>query len=232
MFSKFLRKNYDKPIVRTVSLSYNFFRTHISNWNKTNRILPGLYLGIIPVKKSYCDFLCGDRYNNKATQILKNISQTDADKPLKLVISVVLPAELRGEGFGPYTMVSQEDWKDEGVAQHILPMPDFGAVVDNQKAIETILRMKECIDRNETVYVHCKAGAGRSAMICAIYLAAFEKHPETKESFSIEQAVVFLQSKRPQVHLDLDKIAKAKEILKEMKELKPKMVVGAKDAKI
>jgi hypothetical protein len=213
MFSNFMKKNYDHPAVCTTSLHYSLSRGTVLDWDKSNQIIPGLYLGVIPVKKTWCDFLCGTRYNHSDKKILEIINKTDPKRPLTSIVSVVLPYEIQGKGFYGVTMVSPEDWKARGITHTLLKMPDFGADVDKKEAIETIYQMKKTIEKGESVYIHCKAGRGRSAMICAIYLAAFEINPDTKKLFTLDQAITFLQSKRKQIGVEPDKFKTASEIL-------------------
>ena len=82
-----------------------------------------------------------------------------------------------------------------GLEQHYVPMIDF--VPPSLGDIESCVnKMAECIDAGKTVYVHCKAGRGRSATVVICYLI---KH----KGMGPSEANEFLISKRPQVISEL-----------------------------
>jgi atypical dual specificity phosphatase len=62
------------------------------------------------------------------------------------------------------------DWEKRGVKYFWLPTPDFvysPTIEDIDKAVQFIRSFE---GTNQSVYVHCKAGRSRSALICACYL--------------------------------------------------------------
>ena len=56
--------------------------------------------------------------------------------------------------------------------------------------------MNEHIQNGGKVYVHCKAGRGRSTVIVAAY---FIKH----KNYTVEDAMKYIRSKRPHVSLHI-----------------------------
>lgn len=54
--------------------------------------------------------------------------------------------------------------------------------------------MKNAIDNDKKIYVHCKSGHGRSPTLVIAYLI---KH----EDMDVEEAIKFIKSKRPEIHL-------------------------------
>lgn len=198
---------------RTLSLAGNFASTNLHFNDISNCIIPGLFLGIIPVKRS----ICGQRCTNTHLRIINEVNNTDRTRPLELIVSVVKQDELTGSGFLGFTMVDIKDWEERRIAHRLLEMGDLRAEVNNRAVIETLHQMKRCIDDGKSVYVHCKAGRGRSAMICAIYLAAFVQNPTSRALYSIDEALKFLSNRRKQVDLTVGQIYKAREILAEMR---------------
>lgn len=196
--------------VRTASMMYTLTRVHVKNWQAYNQIIDGLFLGMIPIKKAN---IFGTEFDNQHRQIQKFAAEKNPNRPLKLVISVVEPDELKGVGFANIeSMVSPKDWNNlkPGVEQHSLPIADQTAGVSNDDAIATLFKIRQCILENGSVYVHCKAGRSRSAMICLIYLVVYE-------NMTIQTAKELLIRQRKQVELNNDKLNKAAEIINEIK---------------
>jgi hypothetical protein len=201
--------------VRTLSIWYTQSMVIYGGWDAYNHIADGLFLGMIPIKESVFNTA---QFNDQHKQIIAFAKKTNPDRPLKLVVSVIEPGELKGEGFGSIkSMVSPEDWKAEKVENHILvKMADFTADVVTEDAIKAITKMRECIVQGGSVYVHCKAGRSRSAMMCAIYLALYGDNPLVKAEMPLDDTIKLLIKKRKQVELDALKIQKAQEIIAEM----------------
>ncbi len=103
----------------------------------------------------------------------------------------------------PGMLTPQElETKHNGITfkHHQVPMTDFGAEITSQAILATVYKMREIIEKGGTVYIHCKAGRARSAMIVATYIAIFG------DSKNLESAVNQLKQKRPQVDLHDDKV--------------------------
>ncbi|XP_077984423.1 phosphatidylglycerophosphatase and protein-tyrosine phosphatase 1-like isoform X2 [Glandiceps talaboti] len=77
-----------------------------------------------------------------------------------------------------YWVNSRQEWADAGVEQLRLSTRDFtgSPTLDNvNKAINFITEIK---DKNQSVYIHCKAGRTRSATIVACYLMKSSSSPK------------------------------------------------------
>lgn len=82
-----------------------------------------------------------------------------------------------------------------GIRQLHIPTTDFHPprLEDIEQAVEF---MRECAQRGETVYVHCKAGRARSATIVVCWLIA-------TRGFDPHEAQLFVQQRRPHVNRQL-----------------------------
>lgn len=148
------------------------------------------------------------------------------------IVQALEPDEAKGEIFGTVnSTVSSEDWEqvNNKIKHHVIVIPDQTANVKNEELIYTILRMRMCINEGGSVYVHCYAGRGRSAMLCAIYLAVFGPNPNSIEEMTLEQAIQHLKSIRKQVKLHDCQKEKANLIINELKQLMKHNVIN--DAK-
>ncbi|KAA8494038.1 putative dual specificity protein phosphatase DSP8 [Porphyridium purpureum] len=83
------------------------------------------------------------------------------------------------------------EYAKHGLEQLYVPMVDFvpPSLSDLEACVE---KVHEFVQQQKTVYVHCKAGRGRSASVVMCYLIKYA-------NMTPEQANEFLVSKRPQV---------------------------------
>jgi atypical dual specificity phosphatase len=97
---------------------------------------------------------------------------------------------LCAESTGPVAL-----YKKYNIDYYALPTTDFTCpgIENIEKGVSIIQQYK---DKDEKVYVHCKAGRGRSATIVFCWLVCY-KH------YDIEEAMRLLISKRPQVNKKL-----------------------------
>ena len=199
-------------MIRTCSLWFNLIRQKI-DWDKHNQIIPGLFLGVIPTQST----IAGTFFSNTPDSIIKDITQKNPEKPLGLVVSIVEPDELAGAGFAGITMVSPQDWLANDIKHTLVNMRDFSADVDHKTVIQTILKIKEAIDNHQSVYIHCKAGRSRSAMLCAIFLTVFIDNPMTQQKYTLPESILFLKNARKQLLIDRRKFSLAQKIIDAMK---------------
>lgn len=84
-----------------------------------------------------------------------------------------------------------EQYKQFGMTQLRVPTVDFTppTIESVEQAVDY---MTDHVRQGRTVYVHCKAGRGRSATVVLCWLMQ-------EKGFSAKEAQEFLQSKRPQV---------------------------------
>lgn len=73
------------------------------------------------------------------------------------------------------------------VIDHTSPSPD-------QLEIGTSI-IDQVVSKGKTIYVHCKAGHGRSPTMVAAYLIRFKE-------MGLDQAISYVSSQRPGVHLE------------------------------
>ena len=114
-------------------------------------------------------------------------------------------------------MVSPQDWLANDIKHTLVNMRDFSADVDHKTVIQTILKIKEAIDNHQSVYIHCKAGRSRSAMLCAIFLTVFIDNPMTQQKYTLPESILFLKNARKQLLIDRRKFSLAQKIIDAMK---------------
>lgn len=132
---------------------------------------------------------------------------------------------------GHVSVVSGQEWKEliSDIIHFHIPMQDFTANVPNEIIAAAVLTMREVDEANEGVFVHCKAGRSRSAMLSLIYLYLFGdgvRFPPASGQNIHEDLVRiagYINSRRGQVNLlhpsDLEKITKAEEVIRYMRSL-------------
>ena len=85
-----------------------------------------------------------------------------------------------------------------------LPIIDFSHAEIVRFALDGARLVKELHDQGHTVYVHCTAGMGRSAAVCAAYLCLYGK-------MSPDEALKFMQKHRPIVCPNMEAVREALE---------------------
>ena len=98
--------------------------------------------------------------------------------------------------------VSREEWSKLGVEVMQIPIKDYTGVASLEQLKKGVDFINTHRSQNQSVYVHCKAGRYRSALMVACYLI------NTKQ-YTPEEARNFLKEKRPQVILNIDRQKKA-----------------------
>ena len=66
--------------------------------------------------------------------------------------------------------ISKEKWHNQNVNYKHLPVSDYKGAASLEEIIECVDYIKYYTDRNENVFIYCKAGTFRSALIAACYL--------------------------------------------------------------
>lgn len=136
------------------------------------------------------------------------------------VISVNEPQEREIHGFHvPFT---EKDYTEEGIAYRKIDADDF-ILVDQKKLHEGADAIQKGLE-NGNVYVHCRAGKGRSAMILAAYLI---KH----QNMSVEEACKLIKKNRPEakIHDRIDGLVEFKNSLLTSKKETPSIEKIAAD---
>ncbi|MBS0289309.1 MAG: dual specificity protein phosphatase family protein [Proteobacteria bacterium] len=133
---------------------------NIQHWNE---IISGLFLGAMPIATSFWGM------GNHGEKIRAQCKAQG--RSLKAVYSVVNLWEALGEGLG-LAPVSPKYWTDHKVSHRLIPCDDFGGNLDIDEVKQIVDEMNDLIKNNKSVYIHCKAGKGRSFALAVCYLLA------------------------------------------------------------
>lgn len=87
-----------------------------------------------------------------------------------------------------------EEWAEKGITNRKYDVADHVGAATVQQAAEIVEFIKEQCVAGKMVYVHCKAGKGRSASVVMCYLC--QKH-----GVSPKEAFKMLKEKRKQIDL-------------------------------
>lgn len=168
------------------ALNFNLGKNLLSNWNPWDEIIEvkgqigaaSLFLGVLPLK-------------------IESIKRNDAADleaiGIQAVLSVVEVFENHSLG-NVISPIISKDWDQLGIKHLQLPSLDFETI-----SFEMIQRGVEFIrwnlENGRSIYVHCKAGRGRSALIVMCYLIQYQQ-------FTSDEAMAHVTSQRMQVSLD------------------------------
>lgn len=147
-----------------------------------------IYLGALPMKK-HANWL----KEQLCHHIFSMIEEKEYDVS-SLICDIVYP----------------KDWAKEGFQFHHFPSEDFTPLrlETLKKATETALLI---LNAGQSIYVHCKAGRGRSsALVAALICLLFDK--------KVEESMQILRSARPQVTLDKEQQKPIESLLRKMEE--------------
>jgi atypical dual specificity phosphatase len=169
-FPHFLPKSllYEVAITDLIIRSWLTKKIPWLNQEWWHEIVPGLVLGGIPL----------ENYNH--LQMLK-------EKGIDAVYAILEDFEANSLTFCS-APVLEKHWKDQGINYYRLSCEDMKAMSlkDLMKAVEWIHQQ---ILMGKKVYVHCKAGRGRSAMVVAAYMMRYG-------AMSLKDAIQSLLAKR------------------------------------
>jgi len=94
--------------------------------------------------------------------------------------------------------VTEEIWKYNDIEQKIVNAPDFMPIELNELH-ELVLYIKKCIDiigdGNDKIYIHCKSGHGRSALVVMAFLMS-------KYGMTPDNAYTYVKNKRSVVNIN------------------------------
>lgn len=148
-------------------------------WDKIDTFGNGtsLFLGALPMARG----AAGYEWRNDLQEII--------NAGVGAVLSVVEVFENKASGYVG-AAITPTQWQKAGINQLQLPTPDFETI-----PLDVVQRGVEFIHWNikngKSVYVHCKAGRGRSALIEMCYLIKYHGHT-AKSAFQL------IRSQRPQ----------------------------------
>ena len=147
-----------------------------------------LILGALPVKSKVG--ASGDHLQKLQSQLY------DRKMRIGLVVSCIQDAEFEGYGMSIVDFVQHADWQEQLEVPEVLQLtvPDYSAQLNMEELVSVTDRIRQVItDRREAVYVHCKAGKGRSWIVAVSYLIAHE-------GLSLDDATDIVKRRRPQVN--------------------------------
>lgn len=182
---------YSKSFLYSVTLIYNIVvntlgKSQLTWWNNVS-FTPEevIYLGALPLIGTTRDDLTS----------LKELG-------IKAVLSVVESFEIESKGLLG-SPVASEQWQQSDIKQLHISTPDFKPLSLNDINLGVEF-LKWNVKNNRPIYVHCKAGKARSALIVICYLIKIH-------GLSFTKALNFIKEKRPQMHLDEGKLNNAKQ---------------------
>jgi protein tyrosine phosphatase (PTP) superfamily phosphohydrolase (DUF442 family) len=129
-----------------------------------------------------------------------------------MVVSVITRSEMSGFGISYPRFAKHEDWRrDLGV--EIFEQVEVDDMTATGADFNSIRRVVEKMHRvatecKECVYVHCKAGKGRSWMVVICYLC-------TQMKMDFDEAIAYARSKRHQVSPSFAQIKFAKDFVEQ-----------------
>lgn len=164
--------DYYKKLKYEASLAYTKYSSNGVWWS---HIAPfKLYLGALPLKNE---------------GHLERISELGVTR----VLSMVENFEIEDGWLN--IPVKKEDWEEKGIEVMHIEAVDFLPL--KWEEIDCgVDYLAEMLENGETVYVHCKAGRGRSATIVIVYLMKFHH-------LSFDEAYKFVHEQRPQINLNI-----------------------------
>jgi len=107
------------------------------------------------------------------------------------------------------TPVAPSHWEAQGVECLHIPTADFDTPTIQQLFMAVIFIYK-IIDGKKRVYVHCKAGRGRSVVVVACFLIQ-------KYNITTEESIQMIAKKRPHINLGVHQIHTCKTFENEIK---------------
>lgn len=162
--------------------------------NPYDHIEDNIYLGILP------------QSNLRVGQSEDPKDKALANK-LHSIISLVDWHEYLASAFITMNTVQPSEWAANHINQLSIPMTDYTATLETDIAVDALFKIallcQQAKNAAQVVYLHCKAGRARSAMMTALVL--YHQHKYLNEpvdpNYTLEQAYATLQSARNQVSL-------------------------------
>lgn len=179
---------YGKSALYKISLTYNAIMNVATNgWDWWNQIsIPSsnekIFLGALPISRKFAS---------------NDLTTLTTEHNIGAVLSVVEPFEMNSPG-SVLTPITANQWRHNGVQHKQLPTEDFKTM--SLDAIEDGVEfIRKCVKQELPVYIHCKAGRGRSALVLTCYLIKYH-------GFTAEDAIKHIQKDRPQAKLEKAKL--------------------------
>jgi atypical dual specificity phosphatase len=166
-------RNFSDQVIFHVSLGYNLASHHqVSQPWWTELEDKKIILGALPF------------HERKHVERLKSLGVGG-------VLTLNKPFELQPNLIG--TPVQPCDWLLNNVESLHIPTPDFCPPSPEEIKLG-IEFMKKIINSGKSVYVHCKAGRGRSVVAVVCYLMEID-------NMTVEEAIDYVKKRRPQINM-------------------------------
>jgi atypical dual specificity phosphatase len=177
-------KNIKDSVLFHVSLGYNIVNHSAESQRWWDRITDNIVLGALP-------------FHDKDHQ-----NRLMEHEHIKGVVIMCRDFE-----FNPLLgrPVTKQDWESKNVSVYHSPTQDFEApsVAELKNCVDFIIKKIE-EDPTSSVYVHCKAGRGRSVAVVVCFLI-------TQHGITTEQAINTILSKRSHIHMGKSQINACKQ---------------------
>lgn len=163
-----------KALLYEVALLDNIVREKLTQWNFIqspyyNEILPGMYLGALPLKSHHQTLI--------------------HDLKIQAILSVVEGFELDTEVFFA-SPVNKKEWELYSIHVCHIEIPDMTML-----GLDELHKGADFIKRYENhIYIHCKAGRGRSVAVTMAYLIKYKE-------MTYHEAYRFMEERRPIMYL-------------------------------
>lgn len=168
-----------KDLIYETSLTLTIIKKFFGRQNWWSDVSEHIVLGSIPLRN-------------------KHHFEQIREKGVKAVLTLLQKFEMKDRLF--ILPVQKEAWLKESIAYKRIPAKDFKAVKLEhiKKGVEF---MHTHISQGERVYVHCKAGRGRSATLVICYLLQYgeEGVPKFKTA---DEAFQYVRAKRREINLN------------------------------
>lgn len=169
-----------KRLFYKVSLLTNIVRHAIApqRWSWWSPITPQIILGAIPLKNK------GD------------LDRLVNQEKISAVLTVLQPFEWQTKGLFSVP-VTPADWQAHGIPHLQIVATDLEPLTQEQieQGVEFIHQQ---VKQGKRVYVHCKAGRGRSASIVVCYLLKYG------DFATVDEAIAFVQQRRRQISINAE----------------------------
>lgn len=143
-------------------------------WSKIN---DNIYIGAVP-------------FYNQEDEIIKCIGKDGH------ILSIMRKFENNYSGLFIKTVFPIR-WKELNIKHYQIETPDF-LPLKIEKIKEAIAYVNDVVNLKEKkIYVHCKAGHGRSVIVVACYLIQYE-------NMDIDESINFIKEKRPCININKD----------------------------
>src|ERR1700733_12448850 len=153
---------------------------------------------ILPKKYPWCQEIIPDLLWLGAIPLANYNHDVLISKKVKAVVTIGEDHELQPGLFSD--PVSGQRWAELGVRTLRIIAADFQPI-DQAQINRAVQFIYEELQQGHGVYVHCKAGRGRSAMIVVCFLLAHGKEFGI-EVHSVDDAVAYVKARRPAINMN------------------------------